>query len=587
MTSEVERLASGARELAAVAADRPEGARAAVLAERLEAGRFVIAVVGEFNRGKSTLINALVGEAVLPAGTLPLTAVPTELVWGEPGAVVHFLDGGTRNVARDAVADFVTEAANPGNVKRVARVEVRGRWPLCASGAVLVDAPGTGSVHAHNTEAGRRALLEADGAVMVLAADIPVSAAERDLVRLLAERRGPVFWVLNKVDHLPPGELDALRRFVGSVLAEELGAEPMLYAVSALEALRARAEGAVPGPAAGEFERFRADMERFVRDDLAAARLATARRELARLADSLRAAVRIERAALELQASAVAERVARFRAEADRQRRAFDDACVVCERDVGRLAAEVGRRLAAFAQDAPVRFDDRLVALAASAPRGRLYEELWAAVAGAVQEAFEVVRREEARHVDEAWRRIAGRFLATAQQHAQGVRDAAAALFSVPLPAAPIPAVSERRETFFYLLIEPTTFNEPFVRLLGRLLPGRLARRRALAWARGALARELDKHAGRVRADLATRLDAARRDFEAAMRRELDETIAAVTAAAAKAAEVRDATAAARDRWVASAEALAAVADRVAALARDAPPHALTAGGNTDVGLGS
>lgn len=578
MASEFERLASAARELAAAAEGRPEGERARSLAERLEAGRFLIAFVGEFKRGKSTLINALVGEAVLPAGALPLTAVATELVWGEPGAVVELVDGTALRVSQGDIAQFVTEASNPRNVRGVARVEVHGRWPLCASGAVLVDAPGTGSVYDHNTEAGRRALLDADGAVMVMAADQPLSAAEREMVQVLRERRGPVFYVLNKADHLDPSELDEVRRFVGSVLAEELGQPPRLYAVSALDALRARSEGAVPGPRAGEFEAFRADLERFVREDLAAARLATARDELVRLAGAVGSAVAVERAAVDMEMSTLAERVAHFRAEAARQRRAFDDACALFDRDVTRLATEAGQRLQAFARAASSHFAPRLPPVASESPRRRLRAALWEEVERCVREAFESFRHAEAARVDEAWRHLAEEFRAAAQRRVEGVRAAAAELFEVPLPEATVPALSASREGFFYLFIPATTFNEPFLRLAERLLPGRLARRWALTWATDLLARELDKHAGRARADLVARLHAARRDFESAMQREIDETVSAVLAAADRAAAVRDAADLERARWLASAQEVAAVAERVADIARGAGSFAASDG---------
>jgi len=170
MSSQLEELGAKAKELADVAADRPEGERAARLAERLGAGRFVVSVVGEFNRGKSMLVNALVGAEVLPTGVLPLTAVATEVAYGDPGAVVVLSDGTRRAVSPADVADYVTEERNPANERGVARVEVRGRWPLLAPGVVLVDTPGIASVYRHNTEVAEAALLDADGAVVVLSA---------------------------------------------------------------------------------------------------------------------------------------------------------------------------------------------------------------------------------------------------------------------------------------------------------------------------------------------------------------------------------------------------------------------------------
>jgi ribosome biogenesis GTPase A len=57
------------------------------LNERLSQGRFHLAVLGQFKRGKSTLLNALVGESILPVGVVPLTAAPTEEV--TPGVSIH------------------------------------------------------------------------------------------------------------------------------------------------------------------------------------------------------------------------------------------------------------------------------------------------------------------------------------------------------------------------------------------------------------------------------------------------------------------------------------------------------------------
>src|SRR6266508_3705901 len=132
------------------------------------------------------------------------------------------------------VADYVTEERNPGNVRRVARVEIRGRWPLLASGVVLVDTPGIGSLYGHNTAAARAALLDADGAVVVLSADDPVSEQERELLVVLAERRSPTYFVLNKADHLGAGDLDQVRRFVDEVICDQFGGKVHVFARQAL-----------------------------------------------------------------------------------------------------------------------------------------------------------------------------------------------------------------------------------------------------------------------------------------------------------------------------------------------------------------
>jgi small GTP-binding protein len=554
--NELELLAARAQEFLAVITERPEAGRAARIAERLEAGRFLVSVVGEFKRGKSTLINALVGEEVLPTGVLPLTAVATELVFGEPGAIVEHLDGTRRSIELVEVADFVTEDRNPENERHVERVEVRGRWSLLEPGVVLVDTPGVGSIHKHNTEVARAALLDSDGTVLVLSADAPLSEQERDLVRTLAARRAPTFFVLNKADHVSGSELDEVRRFVEQLLFDELGRKVRVFALSARAALRGNA-----GEDSGEFDAFVAEFERFVAEDLVAARLTTARAELARLG-----ALAVENAALDLDAATLARQVERFGSEADRQRRAFEDDRTLLDRDVQRLAEELGDRLADVARTEPGKHEQLLAEVAAHAPRGQLVDALRDATEAAVRSSFESFRQAEADRTERIWHELALAFQARTQERLDAVRLAAADLFAIPLPRLKISAVKEEPERFFYLFLHVGSFNEPFGRLLGRVVPDRIARRRALARARVELVREFDKHAGRARFDLTQRLDSVRRDFETAMAAELDDVIDGIFAAAGRAEERLDAAASERDHRAAEGKRQAEVAVALAAL---------------------
>jgi hypothetical protein len=128
--------------------------------ERLLDPAFTVLVIGEFKQGKSSLVNALLGAAVCPVDDDVATAVPTVIRWGESwSAAVFTAPVGTEQVAADVrtevpvalVGSYVTEAANPDNVKRVRSVEVAVPAPLLQNGLVLVDTPGVGglgSVHA-------------------------------------------------------------------------------------------------------------------------------------------------------------------------------------------------------------------------------------------------------------------------------------------------------------------------------------------------------------------------------------------------------------------------------------------------------
>jgi Dynamin family len=181
MTDAGSALAGALDELAALGTAQDRDLIAA-LQGRLDAARLRVLVAGEAKRGKSTLVNALLGRVVLPAGVTPLTAVATTVRYGDdPRAEVRFADGHEDKQPMSALPDLVTERGNPGNRRRIASVTVYLDAPLLAGGVELVDTPGTGSVFAWDTTAAHEALETMDAAVFVLTADPPVSAAERDL----------------------------------------------------------------------------------------------------------------------------------------------------------------------------------------------------------------------------------------------------------------------------------------------------------------------------------------------------------------------------------------------------------------------
>src|ERR1035437_5197669 len=109
-------------------------------AERIADGRFYVACVGQFKRGKSTLLNALIGDAVVPTGFIPVTAVPTVIRFGEAiHARVRMRDASWRDIAMTDLKEYVTEELNPENKKAVDGAEVFVPSPLLSSGMCFVD----------------------------------------------------------------------------------------------------------------------------------------------------------------------------------------------------------------------------------------------------------------------------------------------------------------------------------------------------------------------------------------------------------------------------------------------------------------
>ncbi len=228
------------------------------LLERFLEERFHLAVLGQFKRGKSTLLNALLGEELLPTSVVPLTAIPTFILWGpELRARVLYQDGrpgeefptAVRGAAPEHdrtlasfLAQFVTESGNPKNCKGVSNVEVFHPSPLLRNGVVLIDTPGIGSTFRHNTEATLNFLPQCDAALFVVSADPPVTEVEVDFLKAVRPRVARLFFIINKVDYLSEEEKGALLHFVRNALREqvEIKEETPIFCVSARQGLEAR-----------------------------------------------------------------------------------------------------------------------------------------------------------------------------------------------------------------------------------------------------------------------------------------------------------------------------------------------------------
>ena len=196
---------------------------AETVSERIAARQFYVACVGQFKRGKSTLLDALVGDPVLPTGVVPITAVPTIVRHGRRrSARVRLSSGGWRDIDPDDLVSYVSEERNPENRLGVAGVEVFLDSPLLASGMCLVDTPGLGSVFEGNAESTRAFVPHIDAALVVIGADPPLTGDELTLIEDIARHVDALLFVLNKADRVSERERVAAIGFARTVLERRL-----------------------------------------------------------------------------------------------------------------------------------------------------------------------------------------------------------------------------------------------------------------------------------------------------------------------------------------------------------------------------
>lgn len=237
--------------------DRVEG-----LAERLDRDRFQLAALGQFKRGKSTLLNALVQTQLLPTGAVPLTAIPTFISYGDPAHLhVTFADRpplSMPTISDDivaALADIATETGNPHNEKRVVRIDVAVPAPILRDGLVLIDTPGIGSAELHNSETAVATLPECDAALFVLSPDPPITEAELGYLAAVQRQAALIVPVLTKADTIAAEDLDMVRRYLAGVLARVGVTEPIVAVSARLPTIGIDRLGARIGAIAGDTRR--------------------------------------------------------------------------------------------------------------------------------------------------------------------------------------------------------------------------------------------------------------------------------------------------------------------------------------------
>ena len=207
--------------------------------ERLGLGSFNLVFLGQYKRGKSSLINALIGEQILPTGVTPVTAIISVIKYDEKSScIVRKQDGSTETIDLKDIYLFATQEQNPDNTKNVEHLEIRLPSPLLKRGLFLVDTPGISSVFESNTKTTKEFLQSIDAAVVVLGVDPPISYDELDVVReVKGFVREPVF-VINKVDKESRESIDTVKNFTVDILKKEFGIEnPAIFCISAKDGL--------------------------------------------------------------------------------------------------------------------------------------------------------------------------------------------------------------------------------------------------------------------------------------------------------------------------------------------------------------
>jgi small GTP-binding protein len=213
------------------------------LVRKLEEDRFHLVVVGEFNHGKTTFVNALLGEQALPTGVTPTTATIHHIRWAlRPEATVVTTKGERRSIPFEDAKSFAVGGA--AQAEDVDYLEIGYPATLLEERILLVDTPGVNDLSLQRSDITYSYIPRADAVLFLLDAGQILKESERVFLqdKLLKASRDKIVFCITKWDLLSPEEQREALAYAKNHLST-LVKDPMVFPVSAETALGGNRDG--------------------------------------------------------------------------------------------------------------------------------------------------------------------------------------------------------------------------------------------------------------------------------------------------------------------------------------------------------
>ncbi len=510
-----------------------------MLREKFIKGVFSLVVAGQFKRGKSSLINAMLGKNILPVGVVPLTSIVTVLRYGSvPAAAVHFQSGEIRTIPMDVIAGYVTEKENPNNVKSVKAVFIDYPSDWLREGTQIVDTPGIDSVYQHNTDVARAYLPRADAILFVASLDQPLSRGELDFLAELRRYTEKVFVLLNKSDYLNTSELQEAVAFSSRTLREATGSEVSVFPLSARLALEAKISGRMEGLEHSGLPALEAALHGFLSRDKAQVWRRSIRQGLLAILSKAHLTVRLESRALSAPLEQTEEILRYIEQKRDEISGQWADYEVLLANDVDRLFSggvrpELEKFKEALKRDVSQKIGEWYGALHRESPK-RLEQELESRIVSRIQSVCDEWRASQDRAWNGQFETLCSKYWARIQATIDDLQRHAAERLSIPYQAVNRELLWQAESDFYYkfwdeppsLLIITAALEHGLPRFIGGPLIVRRLRQRA---------EELvETQAGRMRHDFDERLRKNLEQFRSLIQSRVESVLGEIEAALRK-----------------------------------------------------
>ena len=498
------------------------------LIDKLRENRFNLVVLGAFKRGKSTLINALLGEAVLPTAIVPLTSVVTILGYGEQLDIrVHFHNGETRQIAKSELVDYITEKGNPQNRKGVREVDITYPSEYLRDGVRIIDTPGVGSVYSHNTEVAYNYLPQVDAAIFVVTVDPPLSAAEQEFLKDIREYVHKLFFVLNKIDYVEAAEQQEALEFTAHELQNSLATEYVnIFPISAKLAMDAKSNGHPEYLEASRLPEFETHLRQFLYKEKGRVLLISCLSGALKTITDSTLGLKVERQASGLPLKELEEKSAHFDMELQGLDKEREMSLLLLDGRIKGVITQVDADLEAFKKETTARLRREVEATFHQKSRTALdlRKEMEEFLFAALRDVFTTWRRQEIEKLSQALADTHQDFAGRINAILERLTQLTARIFDFSLRGFALEEAFPELRHFWFRFKDDPVGLEILQMTVTSLLPRALTKGLLLKKLLENVTELVDKHCGRLRYDFHQRLQDIARDFRQTWLAKIDDT---------------------------------------------------------------
>jgi GTPase SAR1 family protein len=509
------------------------------LREKIENNVFNLVVLGQFKRGKTSLINALLGAEILPTAVVPLTSIATILKYGETFNIkVYFNDARVIETEPASLIQYVTEKGNPRNEKDVQEVVITYPSSYLKDGVRLIDTPGVGSVYEHNTDVAYQYLPKSDAALFLFSVDQPVSKAELDFLKDVKEYSHRIFFLQNKADYVGSEDLSESISFSKKIIEECMGSEVKIFPLSAKFALEGKLSGMKDLLEKSFLPEFEHILNRFLMQEKGDVLLLSVTNNLLRLLSQARLGLELEMKSLVTPLEELKEKIKIFENKKKEVLVEKDDFSLLLDGEIKKIINNVLEEDSkTFRQELILKVSEAFESsygACSSMSMKELRNNLEQQIITEVRQAFTTWRSIEDEKLAKTFEAACKRFITKIDETVDSLLKFSAELFDVPFDIVKAEAIWSTKSSFYYRFKEQPVGIEIVASSLNLLLSKFFGEKIILKKMKEYLQRVVDLHYAKAGCDFEERLDKSKLTFRWEMFKRIEATIDGISKAIEK-----------------------------------------------------